>query len=45
MPEDCKALLQLKRSLDPSIDAVSMLYHIDFDSHGNPDMTVRRYVW
>lgn len=43
MPEDRKAFLQLKQTLDPSIDAVSMLYHCDFDNHGNPAMTVRRF--
>lgn len=40
--EDRKKLLALKRNLDPSVDVVSMLYHIAFDALGNPVATCRR---
>ena len=39
---DRKKLLALKQNLDPSVDAVSMLYHIAFDAAGNPTFTYRR---
>lgn len=42
LPEDRQKLLQLKQSLDPSVDAVSMEYHCDFDDHSNVTLNVRR---
>ncbi|OXS62677.1 glycosyl transferase [Cohnella sp. CIP 111063] len=42
LEKDRLALLQLKKSLDPNVDAVSMLYHCDFDSAGNVTLAVRR---
>ncbi|WP_214481045.1 glycosyltransferase family 2 protein [Bacillus sp. SM2101] len=40
--EDLKKLLQLKQTLDESIDAVSMIYNIAFDEYGNPTFSYRR---
>ena len=46
LPDDRQKLLSLKASLDPSVepvvDAVSMLYNIAFDAAGNPVSTARR---
>jgi len=42
LSEDRQKLLQLKQSLDPLVDAVSMEYHCDFDDHGNVTLKVRR---
>ncbi|WP_242832469.1 glycosyltransferase [Desulfosporosinus orientis] len=42
LPEDRQKMLQLKQSLDPSVDAVSMEYHCDFDEHDNTTLNVRR---
>ncbi|MGN4670066.1 glycosyltransferase [Bacillus cereus group sp. MYBK234-1] len=41
--EDKKKFLQLKRTLDDSIDAVSMKYYLNFDAEGNPTYQLRRY--
>ncbi|MCL2421499.1 MAG: glycosyltransferase family 2 protein, partial [Defluviitaleaceae bacterium] len=49
-----KALLELKETLDPAIDIVTMKYLTHFDEHGNPILTSTRerltrrekgYVW
>ncbi|MCZ8516401.1 glycosyltransferase family 2 protein [Paenibacillus filicis] len=42
LPENRQKLLQLKQSLDPSVDAISMEYHCAFDDHGNVTLNVRR---
>ena len=42
LPEDRQKLCQLKQSLDPSLDAVSMQYHCDFDDYGKVTLSVRR---
>jgi glycosyltransferase involved in cell wall biosynthesis len=42
LPEDRQKLLKLKQSLNNSVDAVSMIYHCDFDEHGNVTLSVRR---
>jgi glycosyltransferase involved in cell wall biosynthesis len=39
---DRQKLLQLKQTLDPSVDAVSMDYHLSFDSEGNVTSSLRR---
>lgn len=39
---DRQKLLQLKQTLDPSVDAVSMHYHLAFDSEGNVTSSLRR---
>ncbi|EZH65025.1 glycosyl transferase [Bacillaceae bacterium JMAK1] len=41
--EDQKKLKKLKRELNESIDAVSMKYHLSFDSNGEPMFTYRRH--
>ncbi|MED0980297.1 glycosyltransferase family 2 protein [Bacillus paramycoides] len=41
--EDKKKFLQLKCTLDNSIDAVSMKYYLTFDVEGNPTFQLRRY--
>lgn len=41
--EDKKKFLQLKRTLDVNIDAVSMNYYLSFDVEGNPTFQLRRY--
>ena len=40
--EDRQKLSQLKQSLSPEMDAVSMQYHCDFDDYGNVTLNVRR---
>ncbi|QGQ99765.1 glycosyltransferase [Paenibacillus psychroresistens] len=42
LPEDLQKLLQLKQSLSPAVDVVSMLYNCDFDESGNVTLQVRR---
>lgn len=42
LPADRAKLLNLKATLDPAVDAVSMLYHTAFDASGNPITTARR---
>lgn len=42
LPENSEKLYHLKHSLSPSIDAVSMQYHCDFDDYGNVALNVRR---
>lgn len=42
-PEDQERFKSLKQSLDPLIDAVSMNYHLSFDSDGNVTSQLRRY--
>ncbi len=39
---DRQKFLQLKQTLDPSVDAVSMYYHLAFDSEGNVTSSLRR---
>lgn len=39
---DRQKFLQLKRTLDPSVDAVSMHYHLAFDADGNATSSLRR---
>ncbi|HDR5354079.1 TPA: glycosyltransferase [Bacillus thuringiensis] len=41
-PEERKKLLQLKQTLQPSVDAVSMLYHVAFDEYQNVITDTRR---
>ncbi|PEK78074.1 glycosyl transferase [Bacillus toyonensis] len=41
-PEERNKLLQLKQTLQPSVDAVSMLYHVAFDEHQNVTASTRR---
>ncbi len=41
-PADRAKLHDLKATLDPAVDAVSMLYHTAFDAAGNPITTARR---
>ncbi|MBO1912210.1 glycosyltransferase, partial [Microvirga sp. 3-52] len=40
--EELNKFKTLKNSLDVSIDAVSMIYHIAFDEYGNPTFSYRR---
>lgn len=40
--EDLNKLLALKKTLEHSVDVVSMLYHIAFDEDGNPTFRYRR---
>lgn len=42
LEKDQKQFLQLKETLSPEYDAVSMLYHIAFDEFGNPTFSFRR---
>jgi glycosyltransferase involved in cell wall biosynthesis len=42
LDSDRQKLLQLKQTLDPSVDAVSMHYHLAFDSEGNLISSLRR---
>ncbi len=39
---DQRKLLDLKASLDPSVDSVTMNYHLSFDQNGNPATSLRR---
>lgn len=41
--KDQELLLDLKRTLDPDIDAVSMKYHLAFDEENNVTSSLRRY--
>lgn len=41
--KDQELFLELKRTLDPHIDAVSMNYHLAFDEEGNVTSSLRRY--
>jgi glycosyltransferase involved in cell wall biosynthesis len=40
--EDRDKLIELKKTLDPRIDAVCMLYYLSFDARGLPVMAIRR---
>ncbi|WP_102275743.1 glycosyltransferase [Cytobacillus massiliigabonensis] len=42
LEEDQKKLLNIKNTLNPSIDSVTMLYHLGVDSSGNPSLSYRR---
>ena len=42
LPEDRTKLLGLKNTLNPTIDAVSMLYHVSFDESNNVTQSSRR---
>lgn len=42
LEEDRQKLLQLKQTLDPSVDAVSMFYHVGFDEDGQVNFKYRR---
>ncbi|MGE7765487.1 tetratricopeptide repeat-containing glycosyltransferase family 2 protein [Peribacillus sp. NPDC096540] len=42
LPEDRQKLLELKQTLDPTIDAVSMIYHTLFDEYNNVLSSIRR---
>lgn len=42
LEEDQNKLKALKKKLDFSVDAVSMIYHIAFDEYGNPTFSFRR---
>lgn len=39
---DREKLQALKRTLDPSVDSVTMLYHLAFDAEGKPSSSLRR---
>ncbi|NLO21634.1 MAG: glycosyltransferase [Syntrophomonadaceae bacterium] len=41
-PEDRKKLLELKSTLDWSVDSVTMIYNLGFDDHGNVTSSLRR---
>ncbi len=42
LEEDLSRLLELKSSLEPDIDSVTMKYHLAFDGHGNVISSLRR---
>jgi len=42
LEDDRPKLLNLKRALDPSIDSVTMKYHLAFDQYGNVSTSLRR---
>ncbi len=42
LEEDLQKLLKLKSAFDPSIDSVTMNYHLAFDESGKPMMKLRR---
>lgn len=42
-PDNQEKLKKLKGELTPDVSAVSMPYHLSFDSEGKPTFTVRRY--
>ncbi|WP_345788545.1 glycosyltransferase family 2 protein [Desulfosporosinus hippei] len=42
LPEDSQKLSRLKQFMSPELDAVSMMYHCDFDDQGNVTLKVRR---
>ncbi|AOT69342.1 glycosyltransferase family 2 protein [Geosporobacter ferrireducens] len=42
MEADQKKLLELKKTLDPSVDAVAMHYHLAFDAKGNVTSSLKR---
>ncbi|MCL2446571.1 MAG: glycosyltransferase [Oscillospiraceae bacterium] len=42
LPDDHEAFLQLKATLDPSVDTVMMKYNIAFDEQGNPTFSYYR---
>ncbi len=39
---DRRLLWELKRTLDPTVDSVTMPYHLDCDEAGNPTYSIRR---
>lgn len=41
--EDYQKLVTLKRTLEPSVDMVSMYYHVFFDEYNNITTSTRRY--
>lgn len=43
LAEDRQKILELKQSLDPSVDAVLMIYHTLFDENHNVISSVRRF--
>ncbi|MFT9076083.1 glycosyltransferase [Ethanoligenens sp.] len=42
LPDDRVRLIELKKTLDPSVDVVMMLYHVKFDMDGNPLFSYHR---
>lgn len=42
LEEDQKKFLELKKTLDPSVDSVTMLYNLAFDEYGNVSFQLRR---
>lgn len=40
--EDSRKLADLKRTLDPAVDSVTMEYHLAFDEYGNVTSSLRR---
>lgn len=44
-PANQAKLLQLKQTLDPTVDMVMMKYHIAFDADGHPTFTYYRERW
>jgi glycosyltransferase involved in cell wall biosynthesis len=43
LPEDRTKLLELKNTLNPTVDAVSMIYHYSFDESNNVSESNRRF--
>lgn len=41
-PEDIQKILELKSTLDWSVDSVTMIYNLGFDEHGNVTNSLRR---
>ena len=41
-PDNLQKLLSLKQKIDPSVDAVSMIYELDKDEYGNVSHSLRR---
>jgi glycosyltransferase involved in cell wall biosynthesis len=39
---DREKFMQLKATLSPTVDSVTMIYHYAFDDHGNPTLSFRR---
>ncbi len=42
LEQDRQKLMEIKASLEPSVDSVSMLYHVALDLHGHPAASCRR---
>ena len=42
LSEDQAKFIDLKKTLDPSVDSVTMLYNLAFDEYGNVSFQLRR---